>query len=143
MAFCVFSASRLWRLGVILTVIGLISWASSWGKIGAARYYWAAFLGLPIIAVGSALMGLRNLGPTSRRLSGEMVLVARNDVNGLNQVTVEDNVVTCNRCQATNSARARFCNQCGTALNASTCPGCGAEHTPDARFCSQCGKSLE
>ena len=48
------------------------------------------------------------MSANSRRLSGEMVLVARNDVNGLNQVTVEDNVVTCNRCQATNSARARL-----------------------------------
>ena len=43
-------------LGVILTaVIGLISGPRP-GERLVPRYYWAAFLGLPIIAVGSALM---------------------------------------------------------------------------------------
>ncbi len=39
-------------IGVALTLVGSISLFSSWGTIGGSRYYWAAFLGLPLIARG-------------------------------------------------------------------------------------------
>ena len=49
--------------GVILTAVGSFSLFSSWGTIGGSRYYWAAFLGLPLIAVGSAFTQSENLTP--------------------------------------------------------------------------------
>ena len=50
-------------LGVILTLVGSFSLFSSWGTIGGSRYYWAAFLGLPLIAVGSAFTQSEHLTP--------------------------------------------------------------------------------
>ena len=51
-------------LGVILTLVGSFSLFSSWGTIGGSRYYWAAFLGLPLIAVGSAFTQSEHLTPS-------------------------------------------------------------------------------
>jgi len=85
-------------VGVILTAIGLISLVSSWGAIGAARYFRAAFLGLPLIALGSGLAQARKLGAYSRDLSRHMVPVARNNVNTLDQQ--EHRCAACERCHA-------------------------------------------
>lgn len=49
--------------------------------------------------------------------------------------------MNCPSCQHSNTNDARFCNQCGTALNAG-CSQCGAENTPGSRFCNQCGNNL-
>ena len=62
-AFCGFSVRLSWALGVILTLVGSFSLFSSWATIGGSRYYWAAFLGLPLIAVGSAFTQSENLTP--------------------------------------------------------------------------------
>jgi hypothetical protein len=125
--------------GVILTVIGVYSRFSSWNVIGASRYFWAAFLGLPLIAIGSFLNQSANVGVYRRFSSGELTL----DAEELDDRTSERPMVKCERCQTLNAAIARFCNQCGIALAALTCLGCGAEVTPGARFCHQCGKPLE
>jgi class 3 adenylate cyclase/tetratricopeptide (TPR) repeat protein len=49
--------------------------------------------------------------------------------------------VTCPNCGFENTAGAKFCNECGTALNAG-CPSCGATNPPGAKFCSECGTTL-
>jgi ribosomal protein L40E len=123
-------------LGLVLTVIGSVSLFSSWRTIGSSHYYWAAFLGLPLIAVGSAFTHSESLGVHDVNLSGEMTPVATN------LGTRDDFAVPCARCQATNPTHANFCNQCGTSLSDPTCLGCGARITRNARFCTQCGKSL-
>jgi predicted amidophosphoribosyltransferase len=48
----------------------------------------------------------------------------------------------CAACKTDNPAGARFCHQCGAALQ-SLCPACGKELMPNARFCSQCGTALQ
>ena len=47
----------------------------------------------------------------------------------------------CPRCQATNPAGARFCEDCGARL-ARTCPHCRAEVSSGKRFCWSCGGQL-
>jgi class 3 adenylate cyclase/tetratricopeptide (TPR) repeat protein len=49
--------------------------------------------------------------------------------------------VICANCGGENTADARFCNDCGTALTAG-CPSCGAVNRPGARFCNECGTAL-
>ncbi len=49
--------------------------------------------------------------------------------------------MNCSNCQTTNPAGARFCFNCGTALQKS-CPNCGRALQPDARFCNQCGQPV-
>jgi class 3 adenylate cyclase len=49
--------------------------------------------------------------------------------------------VICSNCGSDNQAGARFCNECGTAMQAG-CPSCGAVNRPGARFCNECGQAL-
>nr|PZN55960.1 MAG: hypothetical protein DIU68_07285 [Chloroflexota bacterium] len=49
----------------------------------------------------------------------------------------------CPNCQTINRSDARFCDQCGTALDATTrCAFCGTVARPGADFCDRCGRSL-
>jgi Double zinc ribbon len=123
-------------LGVALTVIGSISLFASWGTIGGSRYYWAAFLGLPLIAIGSAITQPEILGVHDVSLSREVNSVA------IDPRTQNEAAVTCAHCEAANVSTANFCNQCGTLLKVRTCVGCGAKVTWNARFCTRCDKSL-
>ena len=47
----------------------------------------------------------------------------------------------CPACQSANEADARFCEQCGHALEIS-CPACGGVAKAGARFCRRCGQNL-
>jgi class 3 adenylate cyclase/tetratricopeptide (TPR) repeat protein len=49
--------------------------------------------------------------------------------------------VICSNCGSDNQAGARFCNECGSAMQAG-CPSCGAVNRPGARFCNECGQAL-
>jgi len=51
-------------------------------------------------------------------------------------------MMRCSNCAADNATEARFCNQCGSALNR-RCPRCAFENGPQARFCNQCGTALD
>jgi len=154
-------------LGVVLTAIGLISFFSSFGTFQPPRYFWAAIVGLPLIGVGLGLSRLGYLGEIFRYVSGEVTPVARDTFNTMAEGTrpgvetmaqavghgltsamsgdrgPEPGTIACGRCDASNSAGARFCDQCGAALESQTCPGCGASLAPTARFCNQCGKPVD
>ena len=48
----------------------------------------------------------------------------------------------CTVCRHANDDHAKFCSQCGNALD-KRCPACHSPASADARFCSQCGQRLE
>jgi hypothetical protein len=48
----------------------------------------------------------------------------------------------CSACKAENPRGARFCEQCGVAMEL-RCPHCGAAAGPGARFCVACGQPLQ
>src|ERR687893_1285897 len=50
--------------------------------------------------------------------------------------------MTCASCGTENPAGARFCMNCGSALER-RCPSCGTPAPPDARFCMNCGAALD
>ena len=51
-----------------------------------------------------------------------------------------DAAAACPKCGAKLAAAAKFCEECGTAINAkSKCESCGAEMDPHAKFCPDCG----
>jgi membrane protease subunit (stomatin/prohibitin family) len=52
--------------------------------------------------------------------------------------------VTCPSCNTTQTAGAKFCASCGSALPppAGHCSGCGTDNLSTARFCAQCGQPL-
>ncbi|HEY7023551.1 MAG TPA: adenylate/guanylate cyclase domain-containing protein, partial [Candidatus Limnocylindrales bacterium] len=47
----------------------------------------------------------------------------------------------CSTCGTENKPGAKFCNECGVALE-SGCPNCGAVNKPGAKFCNECGTTL-
>src|SRR4029453_4569747 len=49
--------------------------------------------------------------------------------------------MTCPRCGTANSARRRFCAECGSPL-ALACPSCGFSNEPGVKFCGGCGTAL-
>ncbi len=49
--------------------------------------------------------------------------------------------MNCPSCAAPNAATAKFCTECGAALEAH-CPACGTAHRPGQRFCAECGATL-
>jgi ribosomal protein L40E len=70
--------------------------------------------------------------------------VGRGFAGGTGATVLPDrDIVVCEQCHAPNPTNARFCSQCGTALQAKTCPGCGATQAPTARFCNQCGQPID
>jgi class 3 adenylate cyclase/ribosomal protein L40E len=48
----------------------------------------------------------------------------------------------CPTCNADNQTAAKFCVECGAALNI-PCAKCGFKNPPIAKFCQECGKSLK
>jgi hypothetical protein len=68
-------------IGVLLTIIALVSFFSSMGEFESPRYFWCAFVGLPLIAVGLAMCKYGYLGSIVRYVAGETAPVAKDAVN--------------------------------------------------------------
>ena len=147
-------------LGVILTGIGLFSYFASRSKFQIPNHLWCVMVGVPLIGIGASLTNLGHHEEILRELEEEVSPAALAPLieakrrgtearphlpeSGLSTATngdlpEESAIVLCGRCEASNPADARFCNQCGTSLLTQKCPECGAMLTPVARFCNQCG----
>ncbi|MDX1413344.1 MAG: adenylate/guanylate cyclase domain-containing protein, partial [Candidatus Promineifilaceae bacterium] len=50
-------------------------------------------------------------------------------------------MINCPNCQHENANDARFCNNCGAALEL-TCANCGRKNPPASNFCNECGHEL-
>lgn len=126
-------------IGLILTAIAFLDFVSAFGSFRQPTSFWLAFLGLPLIGIGSAMLKAGFLGPASRYVAGEVTPTLADTLGALG-LGAPDRV--CPSCGASNAADARFCDDCGTGLRA-VCPSCGAENASDARFCDDCGAALE
>ncbi|NOK62547.1 MAG: putative transmembrane protein [Chloroflexi bacterium AL-W] len=51
--------------------------------------------------------------------------------------------LTCGSCGTSVVAPAKFCSECGQALQPAPCPGCSHKNPPTAKFCSECGYKLQ
>src|SRR3990172_819242 len=52
-------------------------------------------------------------------------------------------MMRCPSCGEDSPVEAKFCRECGAALQATlTCQGCGSSQPPNTKFCSECGQSL-
>ena len=149
--------------GAPLVIIGFVSFFmvfSSPGASGMPQYFWCAFIGLPLVAVGVRLLKLGYLGPIARYVAGETVPVgtdalghvaehgkegvrelARAVGEGLRARTEAE--VHCPHCGEGNDPDARFCDECGAPLGRGiACSSCGHANEAAARFCNQCGTPL-
>ena len=143
--------------GGLFTAIGLISFFSAFGTFEPPRYFWCAFIGLPMIFVGMLLTKVAFFGAIARYMAAEAAPVGKDTFNymagetksGVRDITsaIRDGLAgtsrPCGRCETNNDARAKFCANCGDSLNASTtCSVCSAENDRDASFCDKCGAKI-
>jgi hypothetical protein len=84
----------IFALGAIFTAIGLISFFSTFANAGSPgsdfgppRYFWCAFIGLPMLAAGTFMLKFGFLGAFTRYVAGEAAPVAKDMVNYLGENT--------------------------------------------------------
>src|SRR5690348_6185388 len=72
----------LFAIGLIFTVIGVGSFFATFGTFeGPPRYFWCAFVGMPLMFVGASLSMFGFLGAFYRYTAGESAPVAKDFVN--------------------------------------------------------------
>lgn len=135
-------------LGVLLTGVAVLDFFSGFGRFGTPENigspsfgpsnFWMAFVGMPLIALGSWMLKAGYLGAATRYVSGEVTPPLR---DALGQLGVGGGQVVCASCGGRSAADAKFCDDCGAALRR-TCSSCGADNAPDAKFCDECGTAL-
>ncbi len=169
-------------IGIIFTLIGLFSFFSAMGsgpsfrhkpnisfqggvpsfsQPSGPRYFWCAFIGLPLCAIGGSMLKFGYMGSVARYASQELTpvatdsfnYVAKNASEGIREVAssikegLSDKAPSehkCPKCGATNATDAKFCCQCGVSLKSEKiCPACGDKNQPDAKFCDNCGRKFD
>ncbi len=148
-------------LGLVFTAVGIGNFFWSFGTFEPPRYFWCAFIGLPLLFIGTSIMGYGYVGAVTRYMAGEVAPVGKDVFNytvdgtkgsvrdlaaavgeGLRSGSA---IVTCHcsKCGVENSASSNFCKACGGDLTKTKrCVSCGAINDPDARFCAKCGQSV-
>jgi predicted amidophosphoribosyltransferase len=84
-------------------------------------------------------MEVRGVGPS--KSAGTSPVTSNPEESG----TVAPAAITCPSCRESLSATAKFCHNCGEALEKPripACPQCGKPVTPGAQFCGGCGSKL-
>ena len=151
-------------VGLAFLIVGLGSFFSSFGTFESPRYFWCAFVGMPLLAFGSFITKFAYLGTVFRYVAGEVAPVQKDTFNYLAEGTKggvrtmasalgeglatgmrgENSAsVACPKCDHANDADANFCGDCGAVLaKPATCSSCGRENEVDANFCDGCGHKL-
>ncbi|HZZ29232.1 MAG TPA: zinc ribbon domain-containing protein [Pirellulales bacterium] len=131
-------------VGLLLIIIAMVSFFSAFGGMEPPRYFWCAFVGMPVLAVGLAISRFAYLGAFARYMADEVAPVGRDAANymvdgtkdslrdmaaavgdgfrsGSGHVPASEEAtpevkVRCQKCRALNDEAAKFCNQCGAPL---------------------------
>ncbi len=74
-------------VGLIFLGIGIGSFFSAFGTFGTPRYFWCAFVGMPVLAVGIGLCKYGYMGAVYRYMANETAPVAKDVVNYLGEKT--------------------------------------------------------
>ena len=152
-------------VGLIFSIIGIGNFFASFGSFGPPRYFWCAFVGFPLIGLGSAICKFAFMGAVGRYMADEITPVGKDVFNYMADGTKdavrdlasavgeglrgdapskEVQVVRCRNCSTENEISANFCKSCGASLaKPESCGNCGELNDPDARFCDNCGKALD
>jgi len=152
-------------VGAILTIIGIASFFMAFGGMEPPRYFWCAFIGLPLGFAGLVMTSYGFMGAVARYSAEEFAPVGKDTFNYMAGGT-KDSVKTlatavgeglragssapapaervrCHKCNRANDVDAKFCSGCGAPLGKTKpCPGCRELNDPDARFCDNCGRPL-
>ena len=68
-------------IGLLFMIVGFGSFFASFGSFEPPRYFWCAFVGMPLLFVGIAMCMYGYLGSFYRYVAGESAPVAKDVVN--------------------------------------------------------------
>lgn len=136
--------------GLILAVVGFVSFFSSFGGDGMPSLFWCAFVGMPVFVIGLGITFTafrREIATYQKNESAPVINEFAEDIkpavqsvaSAVRETAAQDAI--CPDCGEKNDADAKFCKNCGAALR-KVCPDCGEQNDADAKFCKSCGKSL-
>jgi hypothetical protein len=74
-------------VGLLFTVIGMVSFFSSFGSFQSPHYFWCCFVGMPLLFIGLIFSKFGYLGGVLRYLAAESAPVAKDSVNYLAEGT--------------------------------------------------------
>jgi len=135
-------------IGLICTLIGMISFFRSFAKAEPPKLFFFAFIGLPLLGIGGMLIttGFRREMMTYSKNEGVPVVnEALNEVSPtiskvVNEAHTSIKKVKCS-CGELNDEGSKYCKSCGKELQ-KRCPSCNEVVDPDSSFCNHCGKKL-
>ena len=67
--------------GLVFIAIGFISFFSAMGASGPPKYFWCAFVGMPLLFVGIVMTKAGYIGSVARYLAAETAPVAKDTAN--------------------------------------------------------------
>lgn len=158
-----FFGPLLLGLGALFAIIGIGNFFWAFNSFEPPRYFWCAFIGLPLMGIGAAVCKFAYFGAVTRYMANEVAPVGKDVVNYMadgtkgafrdlagaigegfrhgSDQTVR--VVRCHKCNADNELPANFCKGCGAALTKTKpCGACQELNDADSRFCDNCGKPM-
>lgn len=149
-------------VGALFIAVAMVSFFSA-GPFERPRYFWCAFVGMPLLFVGIVISKFAFLGAVSRYTAGEVAPVGK-DVANYMVASTKDSIrdiaaavgegfasaatptvagSRCRNCNAENDPSANFCDRCGAPLATLTrCTKCGTDNDVDAHFCDHCGAAI-
>jgi hypothetical protein len=68
-------------VGLLLMIVGFASLFASFGRFEPPRFFWCAFVGMPLLFVGIGMCMFGYLGAFYRYFAGEVAPVAKDAVN--------------------------------------------------------------
>lgn len=74
-------------VGLIFTIVGVVSFFSAFGSFGQPRYFWCCFVGMPLLFVGSAMCLFGYMGAIARYAAAEQMPVATDAIHDLAEGT--------------------------------------------------------
>lgn len=134
--------------GLILAVVGFVSFFSAFGGGGMPSLFWCAFIGLPIFVIGLRLTMAafrreiatyhkNESAPVVNEFAEDIKPAVQNVASAVRGETAAEGRI-CPQCGEQNGADAKFCQNCGSALQ-KVCPACGNSADAKAKFCDNCG----
>ncbi len=139
--------------GIALSVIGLASFFSAFGKGKSPDMFFCAIIGLPTLGIGASILNFaykreimryakNESVPVINEASEEISPAVKNVAAAVNEGLKAEKTIVCPKCGTKNPADGKFCKECGTAIGA-ICPNCGEKISRGDKFCNNCGAKLK
>src|SRR5688572_28564613 len=124
-------------IGLLFVVIGFSSFFATFSSFEPPRFFWCAFVGIPLLGVGLMISKFAYMCTVFRYMAGETAPVGK-DVANYMVAGTKDSI----RDVATAVGEGFAVAGRGQNTRAAQCPQCGAANDESATFCHVCGAPM-